>query len=92
MFTRLQIVSPFREKSADEEITGARAKLASRVLRISPNACISPPHTHAVGEQQCMWSCHLINGLQSPTSKSFGHAKLKKSQGRNSCSWLPATR
>ena len=32
MFTRLQIVSPFSEKSADEEITGARAKLASRVL------------------------------------------------------------
>ena len=31
MFTRLQIVSPFREKSADEEITGARAKVASRV-------------------------------------------------------------
>ena len=79
MFTRLQIVSPFSEKSADEEITGARAKLASRVLRISPNACISPPHTHAAREQQCTWSCRLINGLQNPTSESIGYAKLKKS-------------
>ena len=79
MFNRLQIVSPFREKSADEEITGARTKLTSRVLRISPNACISPLHTHAAREQQCTWSCRLINGLQNPTSESIGYAKLKKS-------------
>ena len=77
MFTRLQIVSPFSEKSANKEITFARARLAP--LRISRNVCISPAHTHAAGEWQCMWSCRLKNGLQNPTSESIGYAKLKKS-------------
>ena len=76
MFTRLQIVSPFSEKSANE-IRDAR--LALRVLWISRNACISPPHTHAAGEWQCLWICRLIKGLQNPTSESIGFARLKKS-------------
>ena len=75
MFTRLQIVSPFSEKSANE-ITDARARLALRVLQISRNACISPPHTHAAGEWQCMWICRL-RWLNTVSARS---AVLCKSQ------------
>ena len=90
MFTRLQIVSPFSEKSANEEITDARARLTSRVLRISL-VYFATPYT-------CRGRMALYVDL--PLNKGFAKPHLRKhrlcqaeevSQGRNSCSWLTAT-
>ena len=95
MFTRLQIVSRFSERSRNEQNTGARARLASRVLLISRDACVGStlllcsqircywihlPISMPLENGNVMWSCCLIKGLEKPFSESIDYAKQKKSK------------